>query len=161
ICIVVIPGSLILASLAQEATSFYNRISTREFDPAVILGQFQAVLPSFVLDILSAFNLGSFEEIQAGVTSFLGEAAQAIATRAISIGQGTAQLFISLGVMLYVLFFLFRDGPGLASMIRKASPLSDHHTNHILGKFSAVLKATVKGNVIIAAIQGAIGGIAF
>lgn len=161
VCIVVVPGSLILAALAQEATSFYNRISTREFDLAAILGQLRGALPSFLLEGLSALNLGSFEEIQAGLTSFLGQTAQAIATRAVSIGQGTAQLFISLGVMLYVLFFLFRDGAEVAATIRRASPLSTHHTDHILVKFSDVVKATVKGNVIIAVIQGTIGGVTF
>src|SRR5690606_10729500 len=95
------------------------------------------------------------------LTSLFGQAAQVIATRAVSIGQGTAQLFISLGVMLFVLFFLFRDGPGVASAIRRASPLSRHHTDYLLAKFSAVVKATVKGNVIIAVIQGGIGGVTF
>lgn len=161
ICIVVLPGSLILASLAQEATSLYTRINTREFDLAALLERFRSLLPDFVLEALATLDLGSFEEIQTRLTSLLGQAAQAIATRAVSIGQGTAQLFISLGVMLYVLFFLFRDGPGIAIAIRKASPLSEHHTEYILGKFSAVVKATVKGNVIIAVIQGAIGGVAF
>lgn len=161
ICIVVIPGSLILASLAQEATSLYTRISTQQFDLAAILKRFHDALPSFLLDGLSAFNLGTFEEIQTRLTSFLGQAVKVIATRAVSIGQGTAQVFISLGVMLYVLFFLFRDGASLVATIRKASPLSDHHTKRILNKFIAVVKATVKGNVIIAVIQGTIGGIAF
>lgn len=161
ICIVVIPGSLILASLAQEAASLYGRISTREFDPAALLEQLRGILPSFVFEALSTFNLGSFEEIQARFTSFLGQAAQAIASRVVSIGQSTAQLVISLGVMLYVLFFLFRDGAGVAATIRKASPISPHHTDHILRKFSDVVKATVKGNVIIAVIQGTIGGVTF
>lgn len=161
ICIVVIPGAVILASLAQEATSLYNHISARQFDPATTLERVRALMPAFLQDALAASRLGSLEKIQENIISLLGSTSQAIATRAVSIGQGTAQLFISLGVMLYVLFFLFRDGAAVSARIRKASPLSSHHTDYILGKFSAVLKATVKGNVIIAAIQGAIGGVAF
>lgn len=111
--------------------------------------------------MLSALNLGSLTELQARLTSFLLQASQTIATKAVTIGQGTAQLFVSLGVMLYLLFFLFRDGPALAAMVRKASPLSDGHTDHILEKFTSVIKATVKGNVIIAVIQGTIGGVTF
>jgi predicted PurR-regulated permease PerM len=49
---------------------------------------------------------------------------QAIASRAITIGQGTMELTISLGIMLYLLFFLFRDGPRLVTTISEASPLS-------------------------------------
>lgn len=159
--IVVIPGSLILASLAQEATGLYNRISSHEFDLATILEQIRSAMPSFLIDALSAFGMGGLGEIQARLTSFLGQAAQTIATRAVIIGQGTAQFVVSLGVMLYVLFFLFRDGAGLAIAIRNASPLDQRHTDHILGKFADVVKATVRGNVIIAVIQGGIGGAAF
>lgn len=161
ICIVVIPGSVILASLAQEANGFYNRISSRELDLVTIVERVQELLPAFVLEALEGVRFGSLERIQESVMSLLGQASQTIATRALSIGQGTAQFIVSLGVMLYVLFFLFRDGTDIAAMIRKASPLSDHHTDFILAKFSAVLKATVKGNVIIAVIQGTIGGLAF
>lgn len=161
ICIVVIPGTLILASLAREATAFYERASSREFDLAAIVEQVRDAMPSFVIEALAALGLGDLGQIQARLTSFLAQAAQVVGTRIVSIGQGTAQLFISLGVMLYVLFFLFRDGAGIAARIRRASPLSDPHTDFILDKFATVVKATVKGNVIIAAIQGAIGGIAF
>lgn len=161
ICIVVIPASLILASLAEEATSLYTRISTREFDPGALLARAQGTLPPMVQDALSALHLGSISEIQARLTSFLLQASQTVATGALAIGQNTAQLFISLGVMLYLLFFLFRDGPGLVAAIRAASPFGDAHTDHILDKFTAVVRATVKGNIIIAAIQGAIGGATF
>lgn len=161
VCVVVLPGSVVLTSLAEEAASLYGRISAREFQPAEILAQIRGVLPDFLVQGLAALNLGNLEEIQAGLTSILGQVSQSIAARAVLIGQGTAQLLVSLGIMLYVLFFLFRDGPRLAATIRKASPLSDHHTDHILAKFTAVVRATVKGNVIIAAVQGVIGGVAF
>lgn len=161
ICIVVIPGSIVLTSLAQEATSLYQRISSREFDVALILQQFYEALPTFVVEMLDRLGLGNLTEIQNSLTSFLGQLAQAVAARAVLIGQGTVQFAISLGVMLYLLFFLFRDGHRLALAIRKASPLKDRHTDQIFGKFASVVKATVKGNVIIAAIQGSIGGVMF
>lgn len=161
ICIVVIPGSLIFASLAQEASGLYNRLSRTQFDLVSIVDQIRDALPSYVVEALGIFELGNLEQIQARLTSFVAQAAQMVASRALSIGQGTAQLFISLGVMLYVLFFLFRDGSSIAVTIRQASPLSDFQTDYILQKFATVLKATVKGNLIIAIIQGSIGGITF
>lgn len=159
ICIVVLPGSLLLTALAQETTGLYDRISERDFDLASVLREVRAILPSFLAGGMADF--GSAEEIEAGVAALLGQAAQAIAARAVIIGQNTAQFLISLGVMLYVLFFLFRDGGRLAVTIRNASPLEKSHTDHILRKFAEVVKATVRGNVIIAGIQGTIGGVAF
>lgn len=161
VCIVVIPGSLILTSLAREAAGFYELVSTQQFDPAAIVKQIYASLPSIAVEALAALGLGDIADIQVRLSSFLTQAAQVIATRVVSIGQSTAQLLVSLGVMLYVLFFLFRDGTGLAIVIRDASPLSSRHTDRLMAKFIEVVKATVKGNVIIAAIQGTIGGVTF
>lgn len=161
ICIVVIPGSLILGSLAQEAANFYNIISTRQLDLATILQQIYEALPSIVIQGLERLDLADVSEIQTRLTSFLAQAAQLIATRVVSIGQGTAQLLVSLGVMLYVLFFFFRDGASLAGKIRASSPLNVRYTENIMSKFSEVAKATVRGNVIIAIIQGTIGGVTF
>ncbi len=161
ICIVVIPGAFITASIAREATGLYERISSREFDPGVALAQLQMALPDFARHALDDLNLGNITEIQSRLTSFFLAASQTIATQALSIGQNTAQFIISLGIMLYLLFFLFRDGEHLTNRIRSASPLGSRQTEELLDKFTSVVKATVKGNVIIALIQGAIGGFTF
>jgi len=161
ICIVVIPGSIVLGSLAQEATSLYQRIDTREFDVSSILQQVYDALPTFVVHGLQSLGIGDLSEIQSSLTSFMGQLAQAFAARAVIIGQGTLQFVVSLGVMLYLLFFLFRDGHSIALAMRRASPLKDRYTDKIFGKFASVVRATVKGNVIIAIIQGTIGGVMF
>lgn len=161
ICVVVMPGSMILAALAREANNLYVLFSDPNFDAVSIFERVHAGMPSFLVEGLSVFNLSEFHEVQTRLTEFLEEAAQAIATSALTIGQSTAQLLISLGVMLYVLFFMFRDGSRLAIVIRKASPLTDYQTEHVLRKFTTVVKYTVRGNVIIAIIQGIIGGVTF
>src|SRR5690606_16169101 len=53
------------------------------------------------------------------------------------------------------------DGTALASTIGRASPLSPRHTEHVMTKFIQVVKATVKGNFIIAIVQGTVGGLTF
>ncbi|HEY0212290.1 MAG TPA: AI-2E family transporter [Paenirhodobacter sp.] len=161
VCVVVLPGSALLAALAQQATDLYNTINRREFDPATLLAQLRAALPMRVEHWLSSMDFTQFADLQSRLTSFLETATQTIAKRAYSLGQGTAQFAVATGVMLYLLFFLFRDGPAVAATIRRASPLSDHHTDRLLRAFVAVVKATVKGNLIIALIQGGIGGITF
>ncbi len=61
--------------------------------------------------------------------------------------------------MMYLLFFLLRDGKGLARQIRDAIPLAESQKDHLLKKFATVIKATVKGNIAVAATQGALGGL--
>ena len=161
VCIVVIPATLVFGALAQEANQLYHQIDTREFDPAAIIERMRGRLPAFVVNMLEAADLGDFAALQERFTAMLAQVSGFVASRAVSIGQGTAQFLIGLGVMLYVLFFLFRDGTALASTIGRASPLSPRHTEHVMTKFIQVVKATVKGNFIIAIVQGTVGGLTF
>src|SRR3546814_19862876 len=84
-----------------------------------------------------------------------------LATHAINFGQNTFVFLISLGIRLYLLFFLLRDGPCLSQHIKRAIPLSTGHKHHLFRKFTTVVRATVKGNIVVAATQGVLGGIMF
>lgn len=161
ICLVILPALAILASLVQEGTSLYQRISSNEIDLNAHLLRLQAVLPTFLDNWLNSLKIGGFAELWAKLSSGVMEAGQSIAGGVLSFGQNTLQFFISMGLMLYLLFFLFRDGASLGRMMRHSIPLSDDYTRQFLDKFAAVVRATVRGNVIIAIIQGTIGGISF
>ena len=63
--------------------------------------------------------------------------------------------------MLYLLYFLLRDGAALSKTVREALPMARPHTHYLLNKFTTVIRATIKGNVAVAAVQGALGGLAF
>jgi len=84
-----------------------------------------------------------------------------LATKAFSFGQGTFQFLIGFFVMLYLLFFFIRDGRELVHKVRQAMPLSDGQKRRLFSKFTRVVRATVKGNVIVALTQGALGGVIF
>jgi predicted PurR-regulated permease PerM len=45
--------------------------------------------------------------------------------------------------------------------MRHAIPLTPSHKQELLHKFSHVIRSTVRGNLVVAALQGALGGIAF
>jgi predicted PurR-regulated permease PerM len=68
---------------------------------------------------------------------------------------------VSMTIMLYLLFFLLRDGQALAARIKTAVPLSRKVKARLFGNFATVIRATVKGNVLVAIAQGALGGLAF
>src|SRR5688572_10757206 len=63
--------------------------------------------------------------------------------------------------MLYLLYFLLRDGRELSARIGKAVPLREDLRRGLFRKFATVVRATVKGNIVVAVIQGALGGLAF
>jgi predicted PurR-regulated permease PerM len=91
----------------------------------------------------------------------LTQGSKFLATQAFSIGQNTFEVVASLFIALYLAFFLLRDGDRLMHALRRAIPLSPVHQQELLDKFEAVVRATVRGNLLVAAIQGALGGVAF
>lgn len=161
VLIVIIPLILITGALVQEGAVFYHNISSGE----VNLGQYfeQAVhaLPSSVQDELAQFGLGDMQSLQNTLSNAAVKASKFLATQAFNVGQNTFEFVISLGIMLYLLFFLLRDGPRLGQHMALLIPLNDEHKQHLFRKFTTVVRATVKGNVVVAATQGLLGGIIF
>ncbi|KQW44947.1 MULTISPECIES: AI-2E family transporter [unclassified Roseateles] len=161
VLIVVLPLSLLTGMLVKEGAALYQRLQSGETDFARYFEQVVAVLPTGLHDLLEHFGLTDFKELQARITDAIGRGSQAIATQVYSVGQNALDLVVSFFVMLYLAFFLLRDGVGLSRRLRAAVPLDPDHRRHLSAKFITVIRATVKGNVLVAATQGALGGLAF
>src|SRR5690625_4851024 len=95
------------------------------------------------------------------LTALRVSSGQFLTRKAVSIGSNTFQFIISLGVMLYLLYFLLRDGQDLTRRIRSLVPRGDDQKSHLFIKFTKDVRATVKGNLAVAAVQGALGGVIF
>ena len=159
--VVVLPFVLITLSLAREATGIYLRVQSGELNPSQYLrGVFDA-LPDWMGAVLDRFGLTNFDRLQARVNGLLTQGAQFIATQALSMGQLTFDFVASLFITLYLSFFLIRDGQSVARLITQGIPLLPAHKRELWRKFTTVIRATVKGNLLVAALQGALGGLAF
>src|SRR5881227_2112780 len=73
----------------------------------------------------------------------------------------TAAFLLNLFVMLYAMFFFFKDGHKILERIFYYLPLSDEDERSMLARFTSITRATVKGTLVIGAIQGALAGLAF
>ena len=73
----------------------------------------------------------------------------------------TAAFVLNLFVMLYAMFFFFRDGDKILERIFYYTPLSDEDETRMLTQLASITRATVKGTLVIGVIQGALAGIAF
>ncbi|WP_241754340.1 AI-2E family transporter [Cupriavidus basilensis] len=159
--IVVLPLIFVTGALIQEGSTVYQQIKSGQLNFGAYFQQALHALPPSVTRVLDRFGLTDISDLQQKLTAGAAQASQIIAAQALSIGQNTFQFVVSFGVMLYLLFFLLRDGPQLSKIIMRAIPLSEPHKQHLLRKFTTVARATVKGNIAVAAVQGALGGLAF
>lgn len=159
ILIVILPVVAISMSLVAEATDLYSRVRSGQLDFGGYLQQIIDALPAWAHRMLDQQGLLDLPSIRQRLGESASKIGQMLATQAVGIGQNTVHLMASTGILLYVLYFLLRDGSELVRTIRKGIPLEDDHTFHLVGKFTAVSKATVKGNVAVALAQGALGGL--
>jgi predicted PurR-regulated permease PerM len=158
---VILPFALVTAALAREAASVYPLLKSGELNPALYFHGVFDRLPEWVGTLLDRFGLIDFDAVQRRLIAGLAQGSQFIATQALSIGQGTFEFVAGIFITLYLAFFLIRDGAGVLRAVRRAIPLAPEHTQELLDKFTAVIRATIKGNLLVAAIQGALGGLAF
>ncbi|MGI4846862.1 MAG: AI-2E family transporter [Janthinobacterium lividum] len=159
--VVILPLVMITLSMAQEGTVLYARVKSGQLNFGTYFQQIMTALPQWMVNILERLGFGNFAAMQAKLSTIAVQASQLIATQAISIGSNALDFVVSFGVMLYLLFFLVRDGATLSTRIRQAIPLTMDHKRLLMNKFTTVIRATVKGNIIVAASQGALGGLMF
>jgi len=161
VLIVIFPVALIGVSLVQEASTIYERMRSGQLNWGVYLQQVLAALPAWLMTLLERFELTSLAQLQARLATVGTQVSQFVATQAVNVGQNTLHFMVGVGVMLYLLFFLLRDGAQLAARVHHAIPLEDTHKQQLVRKFITVTRATVKGNIAVAAAQGALGGLIF
>jgi predicted PurR-regulated permease PerM len=159
--IVILPLAMVGVSLVQEIVQVTQSIRSGQINFAAYFQQILNAMPQWLMSIFDRFNLGDMEAWQERISAGAAQGSQLIAGQALTIGQNTFDFLISFFVMLYLLYFLVRDGAALSKTMREAVPLAKPHTHYLLNKFTTVIRATVKGNVAVAIAQGAIGGIAF
>lgn len=159
--VVVLPFGLLTASLAREAAALYEQLQSGALRPGQVLRSLFDALPPQVTALLSRFGLQDFDTLQLRAAEALAKASQFLATQAFNLGQNTFDFLVDLAITLYLAYFLIRDGDALVAAVRRALPLPAEHQQALLEKFSTVVRATVRGNLVVAAVQGALGGLAF
>src|SRR5687768_9848835 len=159
--IVILPVIIMTISMLQEGLLVYQKIRSGELNFGAYFNQAVNALPPWMTDLLDKSGITNISELQDMLSAGILEGSQFLAMHALGIGQNAFEFVISFAIMLYLLFFLLRDGAMLTAKIKQAIPLSMEQKRLLFSKFTTVIRATVKGNVAVAATQGALGGVMF
>jgi predicted PurR-regulated permease PerM len=137
------------------------KFESGELSPSRYFAQIQQILPSWATMLLDRLGLSDFPAAREKLSEGLRQGSQVVAAQALRVGQSTFDFVVSLFVMVYLLFFLLRDGEALSRRFRSALPLRGEHKQALFEAFTVVVRATVKGSLVVAALQGALGGLIF
>jgi predicted PurR-regulated permease PerM len=109
------------------------------------------------LELLEPFRAQILEKAGA-LAGSLGSIIVATLTQA---ARETALFLFMLFVMLYAMFIFLINGPAIIKKILYYLPLDSDDQNRLMERFLSVSRATIKGTLMVALLQGALGGIGF
>lgn len=158
---VIIPAMLIGTMVVEQASGVFEQMRTGQINFAAYFKQVHDALPLRLQALLENAGFGTFELAQSKISEALGNSASMITQRALAIGADAASFLLAFAVGLYVTFFLLRDGYQLGPQIVRAMPLAPSVAARLVDRFVAVVRATIKGSVLVALAQGALGAITF
>lgn len=154
---VFVPLSGILGMFIREAITISDKIQPKIetfISDKSAIEQFVTKLPKGELII----------EYQDEIIKKGGEVAASVSmffvNRLTAITKYTVQFLFLLFLYLYSLFFFIKDGRGMLYKILYYLPLPSEEESRLLERFTSVTKATLKGTLLIGAIQGGLAGIA-
>lgn len=104
-------------------------------------------------------------EHQADVATLAREGAERVATflasRVGAVVRNVVGFVFDLFVMLFAMFYLFRDAGGFVRDLRRLLPFEERHREPIIRQARDLINASVTSSLIVAAVQGLLGGILF
>lgn len=159
--VVILPLGLVGSLLLREAARAYEAIQSGQVDFDAWLQKGLSALPGWLARLLDRHGLTDVASLGEKLAALAAQGSRFLTGQAVAIGQNTVSFLTSFVLMLYLLFFLLRDGRALAMRIRQALPLGLAHKQQLLKQFTAVIRATIKGNFVVAVVQGALGGMIF
>jgi predicted PurR-regulated permease PerM len=159
ILVFVIPFLTLTLMITVESTDYYNKIQSGEINPQLYFQEIVALLPKF--NKLSHLGVIRVEEISSSLGNTVAETVKYVAQQAPAVTQNILNLIIQVALAFYILFFLLRDGHLLLRKFISLVPIGDRIEIELLERFTSVARATVKGGLIVAVIQGSLGGLLF
>ena len=110
IVMVILPLTLIAVSLVNQAAGVVEMVKSGELSMGMFFKKIMAVLPQWALGLLERFDMTSLAQIEQKITDAAAQMSQIVAKQALYVGSYTFDFLVSMFIMLYLVYFLIRDG---------------------------------------------------
>jgi predicted PurR-regulated permease PerM len=160
--VIIAPLTYLIAALVGEAANLYAKVqegltqhSLEWIDirnhPLVqgLLQRLEGVVDTSQWDLKSA------------VTNALKDISGFVVTNTAAFLTNMGRAVFHFVLVLLTMYYLFKDGDKLIEQVKESIPLFKDQSGQMLAKVTDVVRATIYGGLVVAAIQGALGGIMF
>lgn len=163
ILVIVLPLGIIITTLIVEMLAVYqgtkDQIEVAKM--AAILERLRAHIPiNFFQKLEKRFGIGEIrleEEVLKGIGTMSGY----LLNQVQNIAKNVGMLIFNFAIMIFALFFFFRDGRRLCEDLMHLIPMTNEQKTRIFGRFYDMVYAVILGIVATAALQGLLAGLIF
>jgi predicted PurR-regulated permease PerM len=156
--IILLPASIIASLLVSESMQIYNAISAdtgaieqKVRDTVSVLTNHPYLRP---FDVDEQFFIDKFRDAIKNIANY-------IFVHLTDFTQNTLVFLIQFGVMIYALYFFFRDGDRILRRAIRMCFLESGNGKILYEKFIATARATLRVTMLLGGLQGISGGIIF
>jgi predicted PurR-regulated permease PerM len=168
--VVVIPFFLFLAALARQGISVFNAvqnwIAAGNMESLLEGGRLQGLLEhprlAPVRDLLGVETAeGGGFDLEGRIIDLSRQAVQSLGGILLPLISKTGTLVMHFFIMLFIMFYAFRDGDTMLGYFLDILPLSHSHENLLVERVRFIVRAVLVGMVLTAAIQALVAMIGF
>jgi len=153
--VVIIPLTGVLGLVVQQAVGIYDTLKQPETLVSLKNTAENILATPIIRQAFGDIDIEARIRAASGAITSTGLTWLGIGTRS------TINTLINTLVMLYALYFFFKDGDGWLKRLMHLLPFGDDNEKVLYQKFVSTSKATLKGTILLGGIQGTIGGILF
>jgi predicted PurR-regulated permease PerM len=155
----------ILAYMNGPGSPFSGEEGLRAFLIKITGGLLDGKAFDAIRDALLRGSDGSFDlarvDAKGVVVSFLKENQARIFGYTTGAVKSVGSFMVSVAFMVFTLYFFLMDGPYLLSIFSRAIPIKGEYMGSLVQRFNDTTKQLVRGNLLVALIQGGIAFILF
>ncbi len=162
--VIVLPFSLLMASLASEVIDIYHQV-----EEMIKTGQLQAYFQQLkevplLRGILAALgqhlDFSQMDPLPLLLKN-LNQISTLIFNQTTVLLKGFSTFVAGFFFTLLSLYYLFKDGSQLFERLKEIVPLPSKERDLLIQRFKGMIYATIYGGILIAIIQGTLGGLSF
>ncbi|MFH1440005.1 MAG: AI-2E family transporter [Candidatus Woesearchaeota archaeon] len=159
ITIITLPLAFMINGLVSETTGIYSMLKDKYSDTDTInffdkdCDTYLCKINNRADEIIVKYNL------KTNLIKSLGEIGKKLSSLSFAFLMKIPAKIINFIIMIILIFFIFIDGEKMLVYIKRAIPLNKKQQKHMIYQIKGTIEAVVYGQIIIAMIQGIVGGI--
>jgi predicted PurR-regulated permease PerM len=160
--VIIGPITYLIIALVGEATDLYSKVQEGlSQHPLAWIDIRNHPLVQGLLKSLDGVVDTSQWDLQGAVTNALKEISGFVVANTAAFLTNMGRAIFHFVLVLLTMYYLFKDGDKLIEQVKESIPLLKDQSGQMLARLTDVVRATIYGGLVVAAIQGALGGIMF